>query len=487
MLQLREMDLEREPVDTLVVFVCKDRTVYSESVPLALTEKALGFREFRGEKEEKITFYGHEGTGIQRAILVGIGEFQSLDAEGLRSATGRVVRGCIKKKIPSVIIAVPSASLLGMDPALVTEAVAEGAFLGNHLFLRYKNEKQLAVLTEITLHLQEAGRLDGLLSRVETVCEGTLLAREWVTTPSNDKLPEEFARSTASLAERHGLKTRVMEEKELLRRGFGGITAVASGSRNPPRLLILEYRPRRPDTSVVLVGKGVTFDSGGINLKPTASLEDMKMDMSGAAAVAATAITMGRLRPGLRVVGVIPLVENMPSGSAVRPGDVIRCYGGKTVEVLNTDAEGRLILADAMAYAAEKFRPDTMIDLATLTGACVVALGEKIAGVFSPDRELAWEILESGEKTFERCWSMPMPKDYKDLIKSELADIKNVSESRWGGAIVAALFLAEFAAGTRWAHIDIAGPAYAKKEGAYCGPGGTGFGVRLLCELMKTW
>jgi len=250
-------------------------------------------------------------------------------------------------------------------------------------------------------------------------------------------------------------------------------------------MVILEHNPVKAKKTIAFVGKGVTFDSGGINLKPTASLADMKMDMSGAAAVAATLITAARLKLRLNLVGVIPIVENMPSGAASRPGDIIKSYDGKTVEIGNTDAEGRLILIDAISYAVKKYKPRILIDLATLTGACVVALGEKIAGTFSFDDKLAENIFLSGQKTHERCWRMPMPEDYKELIKSDFADLNNVGSTRYGGAITAALFLSEFVKDTLWAHIDIAGPAYAKKESSYCGVGGTGFGVRLLFDLME--
>jgi leucyl aminopeptidase len=211
----------------------------------------------------------------------------------------------------------------------------------------------------------------------------------------------------------------------------------------------------------------------------------MKADMSGAAVVAATLIIAARLNVKLNIIGAIPIVENMPSGQASRPGDIIRSYSGKTIEIGNTDAEGRLILIDTISYVIRKFEPGMLIDLATLTGACVVALGEKIAGVFSNDENLAESLLSSSVKTHERCWRMPLPNDYKDLLKSDFADINNMSGTRWGGAVTAALFLSEFVENTPWAHMDIAGPAYLKKGHAYCGPGGTGFGVRLLCDFLK--
>jgi len=249
--------------------------------------------------------------------------------------------------------------------------------------------------------------------------------------------------------------------------------------------VVLEHRPKGAKQTVALVGKGVTFDSGGINIKPSAGMDEMKMDMSGAAAVAGTLIAAARLNLKVGIIGIIPIVENMPSGTASRPGDIVRSYEGKTVEIGNTDAEGRLILIDAIAYAAKRYRPDTIIDMATLTGACVVALGEKIAGLFTSDEDLAKAILHSGEKTYERCWRMPMPKDYKEHLKSDFADIRNISSTRWGGAIMGALFLSEFVGQPRWAHIDIAGPAYIKKESDYCGAGGTGFGVRLLTDFIE--
>jgi leucyl aminopeptidase len=276
-----------------------------------------------------------------------------------------------------------------------------------------------------------------------------------------------------------------LREKDLRQNKFGALLAVAAGSQSKPSLVLLEHRPAHAKKTLALVGKGVTFDSGGLNLKTGGSMSGMKADMSGAAAVAATLITLARLKSNVHAVGAIPIVENMPSGKATRPGDIVRSYSGKTVEIGNTDAEGRLILIDAMSYVVKNYKPQIMIDLATLTGACRVALGVKIAGVFTRDNELAQAIMTSGDKTHERCWQMPLPEDYKELLKSDFADINNMSNTRWGGAITAALFLAEFSGETRWAHIDIAGPAYIDKEEAYCGPGGTGFGVRLLCDLIE--
>jgi leucyl aminopeptidase len=384
------------------------------------------------------------------------------------------------------LIAVPLAGKIKMEIQAAIEAMMEGAFLSNHLYHKYKKEKKHQPLKRIDFLAgpNEAKKYTRLPSRISTVCQGTILAREWVSMPPNDKRPELFAKSIVTLARKEKLKVTVLGEKELKQKKFGAILAVAAGSKNKPRMVILEHNPAKAKKTVALVGKGVTFDSGGINLKPTASLVDMKMDMSGAAVVAATLITAAKLKSRVKLVGIIPIVENMPSGDASRPGDIIKSYDGKTVEISNTDAEGRLILIDAISYAIQKYKPQTLIDLATLTGACVVALGEKIAGTFSFDDKLAENIILSGQKTNERCWRMPMPEDYKELLKSDFADLNNVGSTHYGGAITAALFLSEFVKDTSWAHIDIAGPAYAKKESAYCGVGGTGFGVRLLFDLM---
>jgi leucyl aminopeptidase len=323
-----------------------------------------------------------------------------------------------------------------------------------------------------------------LVRTTEAICNGTLMARQWINTPSNDKVPTRLAEMFTTAARKSGLKVGTLTASRLKQQKFGALLAVAAGSNSAPCLVEMSYTPAKAEKTIVLVGKGVTFDTGGISLKPSSGMDAMKGDMSGAAAVAATLIAVSKLKPAHRIVGIMPLVENMPSGRATRPGDIVTSYSGKTVEIGNTDAEGRLILIDAMAYALKKYKPDVMIDMATLTGACVVALGEKLAGVFSKDDTLTRTIVDAGQAVHERCWAMPLPEDYKEMLKSDYADISNMPSARWGGAITAALFLSEFVGDARWAHIDIAGPAFAKKGSDYCGPGGSGFGVRLLCEVL---
>ncbi len=493
MLKIVSGDLQKMDTDCLIIPVCEDRDLFDDPVVSGLTAAAKQLKEFKGKKKDFLLLYGPTGVCAKRVMFLGLGKLEKLDSEGLRAMAGKGIRQCIEKQVPDAVICAPIAATLNQQEEAVLEALLEGAFLANHLFDRYKKEKKDKPLTQVSVHTKpdQAKTFGHLPLRIETVCGGTVLAREWVSMPSNDKRPDRFSRLICKALEKEKIKITVLDEKKLRQHKMGGILAVGAGSGVPPCMLILDYHPapsakaKKDKQTVVLVGKGVTFDSGGINLKPSTGLEDMKTDMSGAAAVAATLWTAARLKAKVRIVGVIPVVENMPSGEASRPGDIITAYSGKTVEIGNTDAEGRLILIDAMAYAVKTYHPNVMIDLATLTGACVVALGEKIAGVFSSDPALRDMIVAAGEKTHERCWPMPMPEDYKELLKSDIADIKNVSNSRWGGAITAALFLSEFVEKTRWAHIDIAGPASIAKDAPYCRVGGTGFGVRLLAEVLN--
>jgi len=486
MLNLKSVDLKKEKIESLIIPVCEDEHIHEDKTIRSLIDGAKKVKAFTGGKDDEVVLYHHPGVKAESIIFIGLGKLDKIDMESLRSMTGKAVKAVIKMQHGEAFVAVPSAAKVKIKMETVLEAMMEGAFLGNHLYHKYKKEKKRQPLRQINFITDpgEAKTYRSVPPRISTICQGTLLAREWVSMPSNDKIPELFAKSIVTLARKEKLKITVLGEKEMKQKKFGAILAVAAGSRKKPRMVILEHNPVKTKKTVALVGKGVTFDSGGINLKTTASIADMKMDMSGAAAVAATLITAARLKSRTKLVGIIPIVENMPSGEATRPGDIIKSHDGKTVEISNTDAEGRLILIDAISYAIQKYKPQTLIDLATLTGACIVALGEKIAGTFSFDDKLAENIVLSGQKTHERCWRMPMPEDYKELLKSDFADLNNVGNTRNGGAITAALFLSEFVKDTSWAHIDIAGPAYAKKESAYCGVGGTGFGVRLLFDLL---
>ncbi len=486
MLALKLIDLKQEKTAAIVIPVCEDKNIHTEKTIISLVKKAKTIKQFKGRGDDELILYHLQDLGAPCVILLGIGKAADADAEVWRVFASKAVKMGINKKLSSASVVVPSSKKTAMEKDRLIVSMAEGALLGNYRFDQYKKKKKLKPLKKINLLTASnvTAELEKQMARTARICEGAILAREWVNIPPNDKRPARFAKLIVKHARKANLNITVLKEKELMQKKFGAILAVAAGSQSKPRMIVLSHEPKNAKKTIALIGKGVTFDSGGINLKPTGSLDTMKMDMAGAAAVAATMITLARIQSDVKTVGIIPIVENMPSGHASRPGDIIKAYSGKSIEIGNTDAEGRLILADAMAYAIDQFNPYLMIDLATLTGACVAALGEKIAGVFSSDKKLSDAIVTSSERTFERCWPLPMPKDYQKLLKSEFADIKNLSSSRWGGAITAALFLSEFAGDTPWAHIDIAGPAYIEKADAYCGAGGTGFGVRLLCDLL---
>jgi leucyl aminopeptidase len=486
MIRLKSIDIKRKEINSLAVPVCENGDIHT-GVLKTLSAQAGKFKEFDGKAGEELVLHNPAGIKVDRVIFMGLGKLEKIDPEALRVFAGKAVKACIQRKLTGVVLAAPSAKGLSMETSDMLTALLEGACLGNHRFDKYKKEKKLTPLksVEILTTPGNTKKYGALVRKVKAICAGTLQARDWVSTPSNDKRPGTFSRMLVREAKKEKLKTRVFTDNDLRKGKYGAILAVGEGSQDKPRLVELVYSPRGAKQTIALIGKGVTFDTGGINLKPSGGIEDMKIDMSGAAAVAATLMAVARLKPKVKVVGVIPIVENMPSGTATRPGDVIKSYAGKTIEIGNTDAEGRLILIDAMEHALKRFKPDVMVDIATLTGACMVALGDKIAGVFSRDNDLANTIVTAGEKTHERTWRMPLPEDYQELLKSEIADFNNMSSSRYGGAITAALFLSEFSGKARWAHIDIAGPAYINKGSSYCEAGGTGFGVRLFCEMIE--
>jgi leucyl aminopeptidase len=360
------------------------------------------------------------------------------------------------------------------------QAVVEGYRLGSYRFDRYKTGAEPRA-NERILVLGDATDAD--IARGRTIAEATNWARDVVNEPAGSRSPAEFAELARARAEDAGLGVEILDEHELAARGMNGILGVGQGSRNPPRLLVLRYEPPGAEGFLGAVGKGITFDSGGLSIKPAEAMETMKTDCSGAAAVVAAACALPALGPKIRVTAVAPLAENMPGGGAIKPGDVIRHYGGRSSEVLNTDAEGRLVLADALAWMAEQ-RPDAVIDFATLTGAMVIALGKKVAGFFATSPELADELRESAGATGERVWQMPLLDDLRKQGDSEVADIKNIG-TRWGGAIFAALFLRDFVGDTPWIHVDIAGPARSDEAEHHLPKGATGMGTRLLIDWIE--
>jgi leucyl aminopeptidase len=451
--------------------------------------QAVALSEFTAKPGDTQVRFDLEGDRTPRVAFFGLGKPDASPVENLRRVAGQGVKEGIERRLSDMVIVMPDMEPVGISETSVVEAIAEGAVLANSVSDRYKTaEDGPAPVSSIRILIgsKTLSAHKPIVARVRNICTATLHARDWVNTPSNHKRPKSLADSICRAASGSDLKTSILTREQLRRQKMGALLAVGAGSDSQPVLVTMEHRPKKKTAkTVALIGKGITFDTGGYNIKPTGSMESMKVDMAGAAAVAATMMAAPALKLNVRLVGVLPIAENMVSGQAYRPGDVVNTHSGKTVEIGNTDAEGRLILADAISFAIKRFSPDLIIDLATLTGACVVALGESIAGVFSPDERLTEAIRKAGEAVNEPCWPMPMPDEYREMLKSEIADLRNIGSTRWGGAILAALFLSEFVGTTRWAHIDIAGPASAKKASAYCESGATGFGVRLLCRLLK--
>ncbi len=419
------------------------------------------------------------GTGLVRLILLGIGDRSDPAMRRAGSALGRRVAGG-----RTAVAAVPRDA----SPEEV-QAFAEGVLLGSYRYTTDPADSADVRRGTVRLLISEPCDLAGLSAaadRAATVAGAVALARDLVNTPSARKSPHWLAERAIWLADRGGLQVRVRRGDELAAAGFGGIAAVGSGSANPPCLIQLSYSPDGWDTHVALVGKGITFDSGGLSLKPNDSMKTMKTDMAGGAAVMAALSVLGALGVRARVTGLVAAAENMPSGSAMRPGDVITHFGGKTVEVLNTDAEGRLVLADALAYADQTLDPDAMVDIATLTGAARSALGTTVGAMFTDDGAMAAALAAAGEASGERLWRLPLACDYRDALDSKVADLANMGGRGYGrpGAILAALFLREFSGGRSWAHLDIAGPARSATDEGETSKGGTGFGVRVLLRWL---
>jgi leucyl aminopeptidase len=447
------------------------------------TEQAYRDAKLTGKKGEALLVTKRDGDRFAAGavLLQGVGKRSDFDVEAMRRALGRAASSVGRFGHAATTFA----QAVKGDRADAIQAAAEGLGLGTYRFGRYKSNDDEQRLSKITVLGESgdprAGR--AAVRRAEVVVDAVAWARDLVNTPAGDLPPAELAREAQRMAQAEGLTSKVWTEAELKRRGFGGILGVGKGSVNPPRLIELAYRGGGRSAPIALSGKGISFDSGGLSIKDAKGMETMKIDMSGAASILGTMKAIARLKPKINVIAAIPSAENLPSGSAQKPGDVIRHYGGKTSEVLNTDAEGRLVLADALALLVEK-EPVCIVDTATLTGACMVALGMEVGGALGNDDDLVREVTEAGRAAGEPIWQLPLHPTYRRLIDSNVADIKNVGGERWGGAITAAWFLAEFVGDVPWVHLDIAGPAFAEK-GHDLGPkGATGFPVRTLVRFV---
>jgi len=441
--------------------------------------------DFAAKEGEVAVVYQRTKKAVVRILLVGLGKAATKSPEPVRRASALAARQARTLKASSLAIVVPPAMEFERDSVV---GLVEGALLGLYQYNKYitKKKEPESELTQLVL----AGLRPASLRKVrawsreaEAIAEAACFARDLSNAPGNELYPQSFAQSAQESAGRNGFEVKVLDEVEIAGLGMGGVLGVSQGSSRPPRFLILEYGPKKK-RPVVLVGKGVTFDSGGISIKPSAGMAEMKMDMSGAAAVLGTFQSVAQLRLPVHVVGLIPAVENMPGGNSLRPGDILRHHNGQTSEVDNTDAEGRLILADALSYAT-KYQPSAIIDIATLTGACVVALGHHATGMMGTDEQTMERLRRAGERTYERVWPLPIFEEYEKLIKSDVADVKNTG-GRWAGAITAALFLKRFVGKCPWVHLDIAGTAILEDAGPYSTKGGSGIGVRLLTEYLRS-
>ena len=459
-------------------------------------------RDFKGKPGDSLVLYtGGSKLKTSRVLLLGLGDAN--EVEDLRKSAAAIARQARSLQVKSLALDCSSISswarATGESTAMLAEVLVDSMVYAGYSFDRLKSGK---LDTKKGKEKDGKVRLGDLKIRVnagsvkeaeegvrcgQIIVDARNFVRDLVNLPGNLLNAEDIAEAARKSAEKSGCKVTVLNKEEIEELGMGGLQAVNKGSHAPPAFTILEYEPAsKPVATFALVGKGVTFDSGGISLKPSNGMDEMKSDMAGAASVIGTIEAAALLGLPLHIVGLIPATDNMPGGAAQKPGDVITTYSGITVEVGNTDAEGRLILADALAYAVEQYKPDAVIDLATLTGACIVALGYSVAGMFSNNDEFAEKIYEAGRKSGEKVWRMPVWEEYDELIKSEVADVHNTG-GKGAGSITAAKFLEKFIDGHKtWAHLDIAGPSFTTKKGNIAA-GGTGFGVRLLVDLLRDW
>jgi leucyl aminopeptidase len=484
--------------DALVMFIPSDeknhKSVKSKLGALlgkSITPVALD--DVTGKLSEATVLYTPDIFSAKRIIICGIGESKNISIEYLRRAGSAAAKTAERLKLSSVtyLLDIFENNDVQLTASLddITCALAEGAMLGTYKFSDYISDEgqQTKTLKSVSFNASRKHTFHEIkksVLRASSICKGVYLARDLGNTPGIDLYPETLANIARDECRKAGCKVTIFDEKRIQSLKMGGIVSVSRGSERPPRFIIIEWNGgKRSDQPYVLIGKGITFDTGGISIKPSAGMGEMKMDMSGAAAVIGTMQVAATLKLPVNVVGIIPACENMPSGKALRPGDVIRIMNGKTVEVDNTDAEGRLILADALVFA-KKYKPKTVVDLATLTGACVVALGHYATGMMGNDNILIESLKAAGERAYERVWELPLYDEYEKLIKSDIADVKNLG-GRWAGAITAGWFLKKFVDDYPWVHLDIAGTAILEENADYTQKGASGVGVRLLIEWLR--
>lgn len=488
---------QRKKTDLLLIPIYKSKKGKDFLWPKETTsfqhefEPALSSGDFKGKEGEVLLHYVKDlKANEKRVLLLGLGEEEEITLESLRRSFGSALKALLKLKCKAATVTLPDGlKTVSKEEELI--GALEGLLLPNYKFDQLKHEskdKEGASVVEKLYVVSSLKSAKQIAEKTLEVVEGVFLARDLVNGNADEVTPSFLAKVAHGIAKEHtNVKTTVYNRKELEKMGLGLLVAVGRGSHHDPHLIIVEYngnKAHKKTQNTIIVGKGVTYDTGGLNLKPTGSMETMKCDMGGAAAALATVSVAAALNLKVNVTAVVPTTENSIDALSYKPGDVYKSYLGKTVEIGNTDAEGRLILADALAYAVKNLHPTEIIDLATLTGAIDIALGSEAAGLFSNNDALAKKIEKSGEATFERVWRMPLFKEYRDLLKSEIADMKNHG-GRSGGAILGAHFLHDFVGNVPWAHLDIASTAYLGEPKRYIPRHGTGYGVRLLVDYLQ--
>ena len=422
----------------------------------------------------------------QRILLAGLGKKENITKDTIRLVSGKIAQKARELKLKEFSIITPPSFV--SDQISSVSQIVEGSKMALYKFDKFKSEK-IDNSPDLTIIVSKSNKVSQAIKTAVIVADGAIFTKSIANLPPNECTPSTLVNFAKTISKKNKMKCSIISKPELKKRGFGGITAVGQGSKNEPKLIILEHnRGPRNGKPIVLVGKAVTFDTGGISLKPGEKMDEMKFDKCGGCTVLGIMKAVSELKLPINVVGIIPSVENMPGGESYRPGDIIKLYGGKTAEILNTDAEGRLILADALSYGENHYSPKIIIDFATLTGACIIALGNNVAGIVSNNEKLTKKINESSKRTMEEVWELPLNQDYMNMIKSEVADMKNIGIGRAAGTITAAAFLRNAIEDTPWTHIDIAGVAWtqiATKEKSYNPKGATGFGVRLILDYLQ--
>lgn len=495
-ISVRSSRIEKEQTEAVVVGVLAESESLNGAAEVidtatgGMIRDLLVIGDFKGEANQTELLYTRNAIPAKRILLTGLGKAEQFNMYKLRQASGQAAKSLRDLGIKSFVTAIHD---MGLDYPLddAAQAIVEGSILGLYQFNEYKTENRdkIKEVDEIILVNADESKISALKAGSyvgQIVASATNLARDLSNHPGNVATPTMLSQCAQQIASECNLKCDVFSTAKLEELGFGAFLSVAKGSQEPPQFIILEHQPDLSDLpTLVLVGKGVTFDSGGISLKTDHDISNMKSDMSGAAAVLGTLQAVAKLNLPLHIVGLVPATENLPSGSAQKPGDIVKSLSGKTIEITNTDAEGRLILADALTYA-HRYSPAAVIDIATLTGACVIALGYFASGLMGNDEKLIEKIKAVAEKSAEKVWQLPLWEEYDELIKSDLADMRNIS-GRLAGPIQAATFLKRFAEGYPWAHLDIAGTAWVEKDVPYAPKGSTGVGVRLLVQLLRDW